>query len=364
MITSPGDALDFAIRQTFIFNDFYALHSKRSSVYPSAGLGGLALFLCLASPAGAIVVNGLNSYTGAVSGSSPSYDGVDLSGVVEVLLNNGATGCTGSLLADGFSVLTAGHCITNAYGDALPFSGTVTFLGPTGTSSNVTDHVSAYFVDPAWTGTGTQGGDLAVLRLSTAAPSWAAEYSLYTGSMPTGSGADEVMAGYGLGGTGLTGGSTPLGTLRVGTNDYVESGKAFDATWSAGLYVGEFYDPGLTSTNALGSIVDPNPYSAGDEVDIASGDSGGPSFYNGEIVGVHDLGICLGSGSCNVPPSVGSANNSYFGEMYGDTSASANATWIDEQLVPEPASFVLFGLGLAILVAGKRRSSNSPKPSR
>jgi len=173
------------------------------------------------------------------------------------------------------------------------------------------------------------------------------------------------MAGYGIGGTGETGGSTAFGTLRVGTNDYVETGKTFNSTWSAGLYVGEFYDdssaltdlPGKTynSTNALGSA-DPNPYDASDEVDISSGDSGGPSFYEDEIVGVHDLGICLGSSSCNMPPSLSSSNDSYFGEMYADTSVAANATWIDAQFVPEPASIVLFGLGLAILVAGKRRS--------
>ena len=337
-----------------------------------AGLGGLALFLCLASPVSAIVINGLSSYTGVVSGSSPNYDGVDLSGVVEILLNSngGTTGCTGSLLSGGFSILTAGHCVTKAYGGALPSSATVTFLGANG---NVTDNVSAYFVDPSWTGTGSQGSDLAVLRLSAAAPSWAAEYSLYTGAMPSGSGAYEVMAGYGIGGTGLTGGSTPFGTLQVGTNDYVERGKAFDSTWSAGLYVGEFYDgdpnlpdlPGKSynSTNALGSA-DPNPYTATDEVDIASGDSGGPSFYDGEIVGIHDLGICLGSSACNTPPSVSSSNDSYFGEMYGDTSAAANATWIDAQLAPEPASVLLFGLGLIILVAAKRRSSNSQKPPR
>jgi hypothetical protein len=50
--------------------------------------------------------------------------------------------------------------------------------------------------------------------------------------------------------------------------------------------------------------------------------------------------------------------------MYGDTSAAANATWIDAQLAPEPASVLLFGLGLIILVAAKRRSSNSQKPPR
>lgn len=345
-------------------------------MFRSAGLGGLALFLCLASPAGAIVINGLNGYSGGVSwagNSPPEYDNVDLSGVVEILLDNGTVGCSGSLLSDGFSILTAGHCVTDQYGGALPSNATVVFLGPTG---KVTDAVSAYFVDPAWTGNGASGGDLAVLRLSQEAPSWATEYSLYTGAMPaTG---DEVMAGYGIGGTGFTGGETPFGTLRVGTNEYVEDGAAFgdsvDQVWSTGLYVGEFYDPNLAYTNALNDQVDTvdlDPYWAPDEVDISSGDSGGPSFYDGEIVGVHDLGICYTTTVIvnNVPTtectdSTGTSNESYFGDMYADTSTAANDAWIDAQLLPEPASFVLFGLGLAILVAAKRRSSNSQKPPR
>src|SRR5208283_6194790 len=95
----------------------------------------------------------------------------------------------------------------------------------------------------------------------------------------------------------------------------------------------------------------PDPYSSTDEVDIAPGDSGGPTFYDGEIIGVHDIGICQGTSSCNTPPSVGATLDSFFGEMYGDTSVAANATWIDQQEVPEPVTSGLLGLGLAVLAA-------------
>ena len=313
-------------------------------MFRSAGLGGLLLLLCFAGPANAIVITGLGSYTG-----TPTAGGPDLTGVVELIIN-GDIGCSGTLLSDGYSILTAAHCITSSFGSALPTSTVVKFLGA---SVAVTDTVAAYFVDPSWTGTGSQGGDLAVLRLTNQAPSDATGYSLYTGAMPTSA---DVVAGYGLGGTGMTGGTTSFGTLLVGANEYVETGSAFETGWSSGLYVGEFYDPNLPSTNALGLVVDPTPYSAADEVDIAHGDSGGPSFYDGQLVGVHDLGICYGSTSCNMPPSVSSSNNSYFGELYADTSVAANATWIEGQEVPEPASAGLFGLGLAALAAFRFRS--------
>jgi hypothetical protein len=306
---------------------------------------------CFASPVSAIVVTSL-SYSGAVNGADPVIDGLDLSGVVDLLIN-GNIGCSGSLLSDGLSILTAGHCITSSYGSALPTSATVSFLGPSGT---VSDTVSAYFVDPSWNGNSTQGGDLAVLRLTNEAPAFAARYSLYTGAPAAG---PELMAGYGAGGTGLDGAYTGFGTLRAGTNEYVAAGSLFG--WSSNLLVGQFYDAGIPDTNSLGVAY---PYTSFDEVDIAHGDSGGPSFYGGELIGVHDLGMCFGSSQCNTPPSVNGANNSYFGEMYADTSVSGNAAWIEAQEAPEPALSSLLGLGLAVLAALRFRSSSSLKPGR
>jgi hypothetical protein len=227
----------------------------------------------------------------------------------------------------------------------------VTFEGSNG--DVVTDNVSAYFVDPSYNGNSNAGGDLAVLRLANPAPSFATEYSIYTGAMPTG---EVLMAGYGLGGTGMTGGSTSYGTLLAGINEYVENGKTFSAGYSAGLYIGQFYDPNIPSTNALNVANVANAYDYTDEVDIAAGDSGGPSFYNDEIVGIHDIGICYSVvvnhvTQCTEPPSVSTANYSFFGQMFGDVSAEANATWIDDQETPEPGSLGLLGLGLAVLAA-------------
>ncbi|MES1258433.1 MAG: trypsin-like serine protease, partial [Acidobacteriota bacterium] len=269
--------------------------------------------LAAGNAAHAIVVGGSNPNSANVLYGQP-VDGVNLSGVVTVTSSIG--GCTGTLLSDGRSILTAGHCVTSSYGSALASGITVTFLGPSG---NVTTSVASVAVNPGWTGNSTLGGDLAVLLLSVPAPAFASGYDLYTGSVPFTS--PVVVAGYGLGGTGLTGAVTSYGTLRAGENEYVVTGSAFG--WSSTLLIAQFYESSQPSTNALNAAY---PYSSADLVTIAHGDSGGPSFYNGQIIGVHDLGICFTSVTfpnlCATPPSVNSANNSYFGELFADTSVA------------------------------------------
>ena len=257
----------------------------------------------------------------------------------------------------------------------------------------VADAISSYYVNPAWTGNSTAGSDLAVLRLSAAPPSYATTYSLYQGSAPLGPGpGPELIAGYGLGGNGAMARTGSFGELEAGTNEYGIIGSSI--AWSSSLLLGEFYEAGNPATNDFAAILASDeaqgktfyspltvdPYTATSEVDIAPGDSGGPSFYDGEIVGVHDLGVCLtASGECasvdTTPsgPSLCTANDSCFGEMYADTSVADNAAWIesqevpgeqgsqDSQPVPEASPFALLALGVAALaLLGRRRSALYP----
>jgi hypothetical protein len=289
-------------------------------------------------PLRAIVVASGDGSSSVVS-FNQIVDGVNLNGVVQVV-TSGGIGCSGSLLSDGFSILTSGHCITGSYGSSVPDYVTVSFLGPSGL---ISDTVTNYIVDPLWTGDPTQGGDLAILRLNQLAPSSATRYSLYTGIFTT---SPILLAGFGQTGTGTTGATGGFGTLRQGQNRYDDLGGAVFTGWSDKMLMGDF-DNGTTTNNALGTTDSDIP----NEVDVSFGDSGGPSLYGGMLIGVHDLIGCFSASStsaCLVPPSVSESDRSYFGQIFADTSVAANASWIESAMVPEPASGSLVLLGLAV----------------
>jgi hypothetical protein len=216
--------------------------------------------------------------------------------------------------------------------------------------------VTNYIVDPLWFGDPEQGGDLAILRLNQAAPSYATRYSLYTGIFTT---SPILLAGFGQTGTGTTGAIAGSGgTLRQGQNRYDALGGEVFTGWSNKMLMGDF-DNGTTANNALGTTDSDIP----NEVDVGFGDSGGPSFYGGLLIGVHDLIGCFSASStapCTVPPSVSASDSSYFGQLFADTSVSANASWIQSELVPEPASGILVLLGLAAAGFLGRRTGRRP----
>jgi hypothetical protein len=137
--------------------------------------------------------------------------------------------------------------------------------------------------------------------------------------------------------------------LRQGQNQYIGLGGQVFTGWSNDLLVGQFVEDSDI----------PN------EVDIGPGDSGGPSFYNGQIIGVHDVVACISatdSGPCLDPPSQSPSLNSSFGQFFGDTSVSSAAAWIEsEEETPEPTSCSLVLLGLA--VAGFLRCRTRRRPS-
>jgi len=315
----------------------------------------LAIFLGLlacASPAFAIVTAGDDPNAGLVS-YGETVDGVNLSGIVEITSSIG--GCTGSLLTGGLSILTAGHCVSTGYGSPIATGITVYFQSSGGM---VAATVLSVQVDPGYTGDSTQGSDLAILTLTQPAPSYDIGYSLYTSTaIPTSS---VLLAGYGYGGDGDTGANSagyPFGTLREGSNVFEGDGADFFG-WSSQLLVGQLFQPcdsisqSTCPTNALDVS---NPYWSSDESITSHGDSGGPAFYDGQIIGVTDLGICLTSSSdssdCATPPSVNASNDSYFGEMFADTSVADNLDFIEG--VPEPGTIALMICALVCL-AGRR----------
>jgi Trypsin-like peptidase domain len=317
----------------------------------------VAMFVC-AWPVSAIVVADPSTdptYTGVLSYGDTAY-GINFSGVVQVTGPDG--GCSGSLLSDGVHILTAGHCVLGATAPGL----TVTFQGPSGpVGATVSSFQTEYAGDP------TLGTDVAVLTLSQPAPSFAARYSVYDGATPLST--QLVLAGYGYGGTGAAGSDGVYGTLREGTNEYEGDGYDFFG-YSYNLLVGEFYDSSTPSTDVLGCEWNPiyfnacssaTPYTANDEADIGFGDSGGPTFYDGQIIGIHDLVGCASpadSSVCSIPPSEGTVNNSYFGQIFADVSAPASLGYIEGvEGIPEPgtAALALGAVVFMICLRGLRR---------
>ena len=311
-----------------------------------------SILLVLAAPAAAIVV-GYDPVGSGIFGdpNSPDYlvgynqvtDGVNLNG--EVMLNvfyndGGAATCTGSVLSDGESVLTAAHCIapTNPFGSGLLTPTLVQVYFDQGGSCGwycgaymVTD-VANFFVDPSWVannGTLANGDDLAVVRLDAQAPPQDAGYSLYTGPL-TSSDILEI-AGLGQSGQGgIDGGNYPAGILRQGQNTYIGTCADIFGVCSANSLISQF---------SASSTV---PF----QVEIGPGDSGGASFLNGQLVGVHSFFSC-DTPNCSIN------GNTYFGDTY---VGGANAAWIEsvEANVPEPASVILVGLGAFALLAARR----------
>jgi hypothetical protein len=304
-------------------------------------------------------------------------------GVVGLLMATTAGNfiCTGTLLPDRQSILTAGHCVSDGAGTANPLSTTVFFqpaagLSPTASIYNnaaaTSRTVTNYFVSSGYTGEVIDQNDIAVLRLNAPAPDWAVSHGIYTGGDLTGQ--NFTVNGYGRLGTGAGGTNTATGRLRTGDNRY--DFRFGDSAFGPGYWNGAFgtaalefsylsdFDNGLAANDAscrlaadadftipAGSAQFCNTGVGIREVGVAGGDSGGPNFINGLISGVNSYGLSFGTAYGDVNTTL----NSSFGEFSGYVPTFIHADFINASMVPEASTYLMMGLGLIGIGAVARR---------
>lgn len=325
---------------------------------------------------------GVTSTATILGGGDPIYQPTYPTGGGVVAListfTDGAYICSGTLMNDRQSILTAAHCVTGAGG--LPSSTTAFFYGGPNGDTVVSSGAPAtgvaasqYFVHPSYTGNVIDQNDVAVIRLAAAAPAFAPSFGLYTQDL---TGKDFNVWGYGArsSGGGNVGDNLGTGRLRQGDNryDFRLGDAVFGTGWATELvepfariehsWLSDF-DNGLAANDAscktvgvvFGLAADPKWCDLGRgarEVGVAGGDSGGPGFIDGLVASVNSYGLTYGE------PAYGDIDtdlNSSFGEFTGYVPVYLHAGFINAALVPEPGTYLMMALGLVGVGALARR---------
>lgn len=253
------------------------------------------------------------------------YDGV-------IRMSHAGFYASGVLLFDGRAVLTSAHLFAGKTGPTTVFFETIR-----GQQSITASHFLRH------PGHDDQGNnDLALVWLSSAAPSSANRYNLYRDT-------DEIgqvfsFLGYGRTGTGNSGldanSQNGPDALRLkASNQFDAEGAQLKSFLGAGMLwtplvgtqlVADF-DNEQPANDALGRLMGRHDLGQGwNEGLIAPGDSGGPAFINGQIAAIASYTSNLNLGS--IRPDIDTLSNSSFGELAAWQRISAYQQWIDQNV--------------------------------
>lgn len=252
-------------------------------------------------------------------------------GVVEILFNHvGETGtflCSGSLMATGVDILTAGHCIDNS------LNWTVTFETAGGTT---TLQVSQALLHPLYDARPAPVAqlhqyDVGLLRLAAPAPEDAQRYGLksdYSGIEFENTLVD--LVGYGVGGQ-------PGGpVLEARTRRHARNWLDFViGAFSDGTHLASAPDHPFEMMMDFGAP--DGPYQGL----INSGDSGGPALFGNDVIGVASFG--------NLPTSGSYPDYGWYSTGHASLADPVTGDWVESMLTPEPTTLLLLGVGLILL---------------
>jgi V8-like Glu-specific endopeptidase len=326
-------------------------------------------------------VVGQTSTATTAAGGNPIYlaNTAAYSGVVALIMefSGGSFICSGTLMNDRKTIVTAAHCVTDA-NLAAPLKTTVYFGGgqsagdafnAAGTTAIVADGA---FWHSSYTGEVIDQNDIAVVTLSQLAPASAISYDITDLDDLTGS--DFNVAGFGRRSDagGSVGANLGAGRLRQGINTY--DFRLGDADFAGGWdgvfgsadvtysYLSDF-DNGLAANDASCLVAADFGLSGAKycdlglgarEVGVAGGDSGGPQFVNGKLASVTSYGLTFGADFGDF----GGGLNSGFGEFSGYVPTYIHRAFL-ANAVPEPTTWLqmIFGFGLVGSVLRRRQSA-------